>query len=61
MVIQLGSTRNMKVAKIILESLLDNVSIKHITADFHNRNLSDPGNLSAVLKQLMKKLEEIHA
>lgn len=59
--IKLCSTRNIKVARIILDSLLGNTSIKHITSDFHDRNLADPKTISDVFKQLMKKLEEIHA
>lgn len=60
-VINMGSTRNMKVARIVLESLCVNPNIKHITTDFQNMDLRDPKMISNTLKRLIKKLEEIHA
>ena len=59
--VNLGVTRNIKVAKLILDSVLKNDALLPITRHFSKIEWNDYKSLSEVFKQLVKKLEELHA
>ena len=60
--IQLGSTRNMKVARLVLESLFEHAQLQpHLANERSALDCHDPKGIAQALKQLMKKLEDIYA
>ncbi len=59
--VNLGATKNLNVAKIILSSILSNDSLAHLTDSFKNVNWSDFRSVNGTFKELLKKLEELHA
>lgn len=61
LVIQLGSTRNMKVARVLLDSLLAHSNIRNLLDDVQTMDLRDPKIMAHAFKLLIKKLEEAHA
>ncbi|MEO8402623.1 MAG: ParB/RepB/Spo0J family partition protein [Gammaproteobacteria bacterium] len=59
--VSLGATKNIKVAKMILDSVLTNNSLSHIAGHFKGIDLNNYKTMSDTFKQLIKKLEELHA
>lgn len=59
--VNFGSTKNIIVAKFILDSLLNNASLSHITPHFKNINFTDHRSIAETFKNLIKKLEKIYA
>ena len=59
--VNFGATKNMHVAKVILNSVLENDSLTHISNYFSNVDWSDYKSVSETFKTLLKKLEELHA
>jgi len=55
-----GMTKNLNVARTIIDSILNNSSLKHISDHFKNTNWNDYKSISDAFKQLIKKLEEIN-
>lgn len=58
--IKLGSTKNLNVAKIILDSILKNASLSHVAHHFKNIDFNDYRSVGETFKDLLKKLEELH-
>lgn len=59
--VQFGGTKNMNVAKIIIDSILKNEALMHMTEQFKQREWNDYKTMSETFKHLLKKLEELHA
>ncbi|TAK78549.1 MAG: ParB/RepB/Spo0J family partition protein [Gammaproteobacteria bacterium] len=59
--VNLGATKNIRVAKVILDSILSNSSLSYLEPHFKNVDLSSHRSIADVFKNLIKKLEEIHA
>lgn len=59
--VNLGVTKNIKVAKLILEALLDNHILSPITQQFVNVDYRDYKSITDTFRELLKKLEAIHA
>jgi ParB family chromosome partitioning protein len=59
-VINLGSTKNIHVAKIIFDSIVNYESFQNIASEFEMTDKDNPKMISYAFKQLIKKLEEIH-
>lgn len=59
--INFGMTKNIHVAKVILDSILSNQTVSHIADQFKNIDWTDYKNVSTSFKDLLKKLEELHA
>lgn len=58
--VNFGSTKNMAVAKFVLDSVLKNASLSHISPYFKNIEMSNCRSLTETFKNLLKKLEELH-
>ncbi len=58
--INFGVTKNIHVAKVILDSILSNHTVAHIADQFKNIDWTDYKNVSTSFKDLLKKLEELH-
>jgi len=59
--VSFGGTKNLNVAKIILESIMSHDSMAHITEYFVKTNLNNYKAMTEAFQKLIKKLEEIHA
>ncbi len=59
--VNLGMTRNIEVAQLILDSILKNNALASIAIHFKQVDWSDYRAINYTFKQLMKKLEELHA
>src|SRR5207248_2292699 len=59
--IQLGVTKNIQVAKLIMDSVLKNSSLSHLTTQFKMIEWSDYKSISETFKNLVRKLEELNA
>jgi len=59
--VNFGVTKNINVAKIVLESLLNNNELAHLTASFKNIDRNDHRVVSETFKKLLKSLEKLHA
>lgn len=59
--INFGTTTNIEVAKVILTSIFNNVSLSHVVSPFKEIDLSDTRSITELFKQLIKKLEELKA
>lgn len=55
-----GMTKNLDVARTVIDSILNNSSLKHISDHFKNINWNDYKSISDTFKQLIKKLEELN-
>lgn len=58
--VNFGSTKNLAVAKFVLDSVLHHASLSHISPYFKNIDMSNCRSLSETFKNLLKKLEELH-
>jgi ParB family chromosome partitioning protein len=58
--VNLGSTPNLKVARIILDSVMTNPWLSDLSSDFIKLDLDNPKNLSESFRLVIKKLEQIH-
>lgn len=59
--VNLGMTKNIKVAKVILDSVFKNHSLTPIAGYFADVDWNDYKSITDTFKQLLKKLEELHA
>ncbi len=59
--IHFGATKNLSVAKTILDSVLQNQSMSHISPQFKGVDWTSPRAVADAFKLLLKKLEELHA
>lgn len=59
--VHLGTTKNIKVAKIILDTLLKSQALSPFSSQWHALHLNDYQSVTSVFKSLLKKLEELHA
>lgn len=55
-----GATKNMNVAKIIVESILSNKALSQVASSFKNISWDDPRAVGEVFKYLLNTLEKIH-
>lgn len=59
--VNFGTTKNIRIAKLILDSILKNHSLAHIVASFSNTDWNDIKSINDSFKLLLMKLEELHA
>lgn len=59
--VNLGVTKNIEVAQLILDSILKNNALSPIAIHFKQVDWDDYRAINNTFKQLMKKLEELHA
>ncbi len=59
--VNLGATKNIEVAQLILDSILKNNALSPIAIHFKQVDWDDYRAINNTFKQLMKKLEELHA
>lgn len=57
----LGTTKNLKVAKLILDSILKNEMISHISERYKNVDWNDFRSVTSTFKDLMKQLEQLNS
>jgi ParB family chromosome partitioning protein len=60
-VVNLGMTKNKRVARVILESILKNHALPPSLTHFEQVDWQDYRSINNTFKQLVKKLEELHA
>lgn len=58
--INLGATKNLNVAKLILDAVLQNQALKPISNHFTHVDWNDYKSVNDTFKQLLKTLEELH-
>jgi len=58
--IQLGVTKNINVAKLIIDSVLKNNALTHIAEQFKKIEWNDYKAINETFKNLLRKLEELH-
>ena len=59
--VNLGMTKNIEVAQLVLDSILKNNALASIAIHFKQVDWSDYRAINVAFKQLMKKLDELHA
>jgi ParB family transcriptional regulator, chromosome partitioning protein len=59
--VNLGATKNISVAKLIMDSVLSNQSLIHITENFEKTDWASHRSISENFKQLLKTLEKFYA
>lgn len=59
--INFGVTKNLNVAKVIIESILSNSAIAHVAAPFKDMDWNNHRAVSESFKKLLKTLEKLHA
>lgn len=59
--INFGVTKNIHVARIVIESLLANASLMHLTSSFNNVDWSNHRSVTETFKQLVKTIEKVYA
>lgn len=59
--VNLGATKNIAVARIIFDSVLNHNSLSHLTSHFKTTDLNDYKAITETFKDLLRKLEELHA
>lgn len=59
--INFGMTKNINVAKTILDSVLQNQTMSHISRHFNGVDWSSHRSVADAFKMLLKKLEELHS
>lgn len=59
-VVNFGATKNTEVAKMIIESILNNCKLAHLTASLKNIDWNNPRALSETFKHVLKTLEKLH-
>ena len=59
--VNLGSTRKMNVARLIIDSVLSHEKLTHLKQHFSELNWSDYKSINHAFKQLLKTLEKIEA
>jgi len=57
--INLGTTKSIQVARLILRSVLKNDELSHVASYFKDIDSSDPKQISRTFKELLIKLEEL--
>jgi len=58
--VNFGSTKNMQVAKLIIESVLHNKTLSYLAPYFKEANLNNYQSITSTFKNLIKKLEELN-
>jgi len=58
--VNFGVTNNVSVAKVVIESILNNSALGHITPPFKNIDWHNHRSLSTTFKQLLKTLEKAY-
>jgi len=58
--VSLGVTKNISVAKVILNTLMNSNELKHVSQYFTNVELNNYKSITNTFKQFLKKLEELH-
>lgn len=58
--INFGSTTNIHVARVVLNSVLNNNELSNLTSDLSDIDFNNPYAVSQTFKVLVKKLEQIH-
>lgn len=59
--VNFGVTKNIKVARLVIESLLANKSLTHLTSSFSNVDWTDHRSVTETFKQLLKTIEKVQA
>lgn len=59
--VNFGITKDINVARVIIDSVLKNSSLSHIAEYFKDVNWDDYKSITNTFKQLLQKLEELHA
>lgn len=59
--VNFGNTKNINVAKVIIESVLSNSTFAQVTASFKDIDWKNHRAVSESFKQLLKTLEKLHA
>ncbi|MDR3491247.1 MAG: ParB/RepB/Spo0J family partition protein [Gammaproteobacteria bacterium] len=59
--VNLGTTKKVQVAKLIIDSILDNAKVTHLKPHFSELNWSDYKSINHAFKQLLETLEQIEA
>ncbi len=59
--VNLGSTKKIQVAKLIIDSVLQNAKVTHLKAHFSELNWADYKSINHAFKQLLETLEQIEA
>lgn len=59
--INFGVTKNINVARVVIESLLANKALAHLTSSVSNVDWSDHRSVTETFKQLLKTIEKVHA
>lgn len=58
--IHLGSTDNIKVARLLLDSLLSQANLAELASELHAIDFDNPKKLTQALRLVIKTLEQIH-
>lgn len=58
--VNFGSTKNLAVAKFVLDAVLRNAALSHISPYFKNLDTTNCRSLTQTFKDLLKKIEELH-
>lgn len=59
-VVNLGSTINLKVARIVLDSVVTQIKLTELSSEFGDLDFEDPKNISQAFRIIIKKLEQLH-
>jgi hypothetical protein len=59
--VNLGSTRKVSVARLIIDSILNNEKLNHLKQHFSELNWTDYKSINHAFKQLVKTIEKIEA
>ncbi len=59
--INFGVTKNINVARVVMESILANKSLAHAVPSFNDVDWSDQRSVTEAFKHLLKTIEKIHA
>ena len=59
--VNLGSTKKLEVARLIIDSVLNHVKLGHLKQHFSDLNWNDYKSINHAFKQLLKTLEKIEA
>lgn len=59
--VHLGSTKNLEVARLILDSILKDNDLAHLASHFKQVEWNDPKQITEAFKELLAHLEELYA
>ncbi len=58
--VNLGTTKNLKVAKLIVDSIFQNKALTHISHYFPHIDWEDYGAVTDVFNQMLKSWKKLH-